>query len=408
MKAVCWFGKNDVRVREVPDPRIETPTDALIRVRATAICGSDLHLFGGYVPTMKKGDILGHEFIGDVIERGSDVRNVRVGDRVVVPFAIACGRCAFCRRQLTSLCENTNPSRLARKLFGYPTSGLYGYSHMYGGYAGGQAELVRVVHADVNAFKVPDDIDDEHALFLTDVLPTGYMAADNCAIEPGQTVAVWGCGPVGLFAMKSARLLGAERVIAIDRFPERLALARKFANAVTIDYTKTNVFEEIRMLTGGRGPHACIDAVGMESHGRTADAIYDRVKFTLKMQTDRPHALRQAIRCCGKGGHLSIAGVYAGFLDKFPLGVAFGKGLTFKMGQTHVHRYVQPLMERIQKREIDPTAIITHRAELDDAPELYRMFREKKDNCVKVVLRPTPVPSRVPAMAAKTRRRPSA
>ena len=405
MKAVCWFGRNDVRVQEVPDPRIETPTDIVIRVRATAICGSDLHLFGGYVPTMKKGDILGHEFMGEVIERGSDVRSLRIGDRVIVPFAIACGRCVFCRRQLTSLCENTNPSRLARKMFGYPTSGLYGYSHMYGGYAGGQAELVRVVNAEANAFKVPDDIDDERALFLTDILPTGYQAAENCAIEAGQTVAVWGCGPVGLLAMKSARLLGAERVIAIDRFPERLALARRFANAVTIDYTKTNVFDEIRMLTGGRGPHACIDAVGMESHGRTADAIYDRMKFTLKMKTDRPHALREAIHCCGKGGSVAIPGVYAGSLDQFPLGVAFGKGLTLKMGQTHVHRYVPMLMERIQKREIDPAAIITHRAELDDAPELYRMFRAKKDNCVKVVLRPSRVPIRATAGAGRLRNR---
>jgi threonine dehydrogenase-like Zn-dependent dehydrogenase len=403
MKAVCWFGKNDVRVQQVRDPIIEKPTDVIVRVRATAICGSDLHIYGGYVPSMKKGDILGHEFMGDVIEVGAHVRELRPTDRVIIPFAICCGRCEFCRRGLTSLCDNTNPSQLNRATFGYPTSGLYGYSHMYGGYAGGQAELVRVPYADVNAFKVPDDLEDEQVLFTTDIMPTGYMAAENCEIEAGQTVAVWGAGPVGLMAMKSARLLGAERVIAIDRFPERLEMARRIARAEVIDYSRSDVYNEIRRLTGGRGPHACIDAVGMEAHGRAADAIYDRVKFTLKMETDRPHALRQAIRCCGKGGHLSVPGVYAGMLDKFPLGVAFGKGLTVKMGQTHVHRYVNMLFDRIRKHEIDSREIITHRGDLEDAPELYRMFRAKKNGVVKAVLHPARIPARAPLRAGRFR-----
>ena len=389
MKAVCWEGKGKVAVDRVPDPKILNPQDAVIKITTTAICGSDLHLYDGFIPTMKAGDILGHEFMGEVVETGSEVRRLKKGNRVVIPFAIACGQCFFCNRQLWSLCDNTNPNAgMAATVYGYSGSGLFGYSHLYGGYAGGQAEAARVPFADVGALVVPDGLPDEKVLFLSDIFPTGYMAAENCNIQPGDTIAVWGCGPVGLFAQKSAYLLGAERVIAIDRFPERLRLAREQCKAEVIDYSQTDVLEALAEMTAGRGPDACIDAVGMEAHGNTLGGIYDRVKAKMYLATDRPNVLRQAIQACRKGGTVSIPGVYGGFLDKIPFGAAFAKGLTFKMGQTHVHRYMRPLLERVQKGEIDPSFLITHRLPLDQAPEAYRTFRDKEDQCIKVVLKP--------------------
>jgi threonine dehydrogenase-like Zn-dependent dehydrogenase len=388
MRAVRFYGKEDIRVERVPDPQILNPRDAIVRITTTAICGSDLHIYGGYIPTMESGDILGHEFMGEVVDVGRENTRLEPGDRVVVPFTIACGRCYFCVEGLWSLCDNSNPNAwMAEKISGYAGSGLFGYSHMYGGYPGGQAEYARVPFADVGPIKVPDGLSDEQVLFLSDIFPTGYMAAENCGIRPGDTIAVWGCGPVGQFAIRSAFLLGAERVIAIDRFPERLTLAAS-ANAETLDYSKTDVLEELRVRTGGQGPDACIDAVGLEAHGTTVDAWYDRAKTSMYLATDRPHALRQAIAACRKGGTVSIPGVYGGWLDKFPLGGAFAKGLTLKMGQTHMHRYLGPLLERIQRGEIDPSFIITHRVGLDDAPEMYRTFREKQDGCIKVVMKP--------------------
>jgi threonine dehydrogenase-like Zn-dependent dehydrogenase len=388
MKALCYVGKEDVRVEHVPDPQILNPRDAIIRITATAICGSDLHIYGGFIPTMRKHDVLGHEFMGEVMEVGRGNSRLAVGDRVVVPFTIACGRCYFCKEELWSLCDNSNPNAwMAEALTGYSGSGLFGYSHMYGGYPGGQAEYVRVPFADVGPLKVPASLTDEQVLFLSDIFPTGYMAADNCNIRPGDTIAVWGCGPVGQFAIRSAFLLGAERVIAIDRVAERLIMAAD-GGADVLDYEAVNVHEALRDMTGGQGPDACIDAVGLEAHGTTLDAWYDRAKVSMYMATDRPHALRQAISACRKGGTVSIPGVYGGWLDKFPLGAAFAKGLTLKMGQTHMHKYMPSLLERIEKGDIDPSFIITHRATLDDAPDLYRTFREKEDECIKVVMRP--------------------
>ena len=390
MRAACWWGKGEVRVIEVPNPKIINPHDAIVRVTLTAICGSDLHLYDGYVPTMMRGDILGHEFMGEVVEVGRDVKNLKPGDRVLVPFPIACGKCWFCKKKLWSLCDNTNPNAwMIEALMGFAGAGIYGYSHMYGGYAGGQAEYVRVPFADTNPFKIPAGIPDEKVLFLTDIFPTGYMAAENCGIESGDVVAVWGAGPVGLFAIASARLLGAERIIAIDRFPERLRLAQEQWKAETLNYENVDdVFDQLKQMTGGRGPDRCIDAVGMEGHGGTVDAIYDRVKQAMRLQFDRAHTLRQALHACRKGGTVSIPGVYAGFIDKVPFGTAFGKGLTLKMGQTHVHNYVRPLLQRIERGEIDPSVIITHRVSLDDAPEMYRTFRDKGDDCIKVVMTP--------------------
>jgi threonine dehydrogenase-like Zn-dependent dehydrogenase len=389
MKAVCYYGKEDVRVETVPDPEILNPRDAIIRVTATAICGSDLHIYGGYIPTMLKGDVLGHEFMGEVVEVGPETRRLKVGDRVVVPFTIACGQCYFCKEQLWSLCDNSNPNAwVAEKLYGYSGAGLFGYSHMYGGYAGGQAEYVRVPFADIGPLPVPDSLRDEQVLFLSDIFPTGFMAAENCQIKPGDTVAVWGCGPVGQFAIQSAFLLGADRVIAIDRVPERLALAASFSRAEVLDYSRVDVPQALRELTGGEGPDACIDAVGLESHGTTLDAWYDRAKTSMYLATDRPHALRQAITACRKGGTVSIPGVYGGWLDKFPLGAAFAKGLTLKMGQTHMHRYMPRLLDHIERGDIDPSFIITHRVALEDAPEMYQTFREKEDACIKVVMTP--------------------
>jgi threonine dehydrogenase-like Zn-dependent dehydrogenase len=390
MKAVCWWGKGEVRVVDVPDPKIINPHDAVVRVTLTAICGSDLHLFDGYVPTMMRGDILGHEFMGEVVEVGPQVKNLKVGDRVVVPFPISCGRCWFCQNHLWSLCDNTNPNAwMNEALNGFATAGIFGYSHLYGGYAGGQAQYVRVPFADVNPFRIPNGIPDEKVLFLTDIFPTGYQAAEQCGIQPGDTVAVWGCGPVGLFAIRSAWMLGAERVIAIDRFRERLDLAASDGRTETLDYSDEETFDELKDLTGGRGPDRCIDAVGMEAHGTFADAVLDRMKQAMKLQFDRAHVLRQAIHACRKGGTVSIPGVYAGFIDKVPMGMAFAKGLTLRMGQTHVHNYTRPLFERIERGDIDPSFIITHRVTLDDAPEMYRTFRDKQDDCVKVVMRPS-------------------
>lgn len=388
MRAVRWMGKEKIEVSKVPDPEILNPHDAIIRITLTAICGSDLHIYGGYIPTMKEGDILGHEFMGEVIETGSSVHNLRKGDRVVVPFAIACGSCYFCRNQLWSACDNTNPNAgMGDMLYGHSGAALFGYSHLYGGYAGGQAEYVRVPFANVGPLRIPEEISDEQALFLSDIFPTGYMAAENCDIQAGDVVAVWGCGPVGLFSIKSAFLLGAGRVIAIDTIPERLEKAER-SGAETMDFNEVDVLEGLKERTAGRGPDRCIDAVGMESHGHTIGAIYDRAKQTLMLETDRPNTLRQAIQSCRKGGTVSIPGVYGGLIDKFPIGAAFAKGLTLRMGQTHVHRYMKPLLEKIQNHEVDPSFVISHRLDLDSAGHGYHMFQRKEDECIKVVMKP--------------------
>jgi threonine dehydrogenase-like Zn-dependent dehydrogenase len=389
VKALCWQGTEKVRVETVDDPKILNPRDAIIRITRTAICGSDLHLYDGYIPTLEPGDILGHEFMGEVMEVGREVKKVKTGDRVVIPFTIACGQCNFCKQELWSLCDNTNPNAwVAEKMYGYSPSGLFGYSHMLGGYAGGQAQYVRVPFADVGALKIPDGLNDEQVLFLSDIFPTGYMGAENCNIHPGDVVAIWGCGPVGQFAIRSAFLLGAERVIAIDRFPERLTLARQ-AKADALNYDELDdVVEELKWMTGGRGPDSCIDAVGMEAHGHGLPAMYDNVKQSLRMSFDRPLVLRQAIQACRKGGTISVPGVYGGFLDKIPFGAAMNKGLTFRMGQTHMMKYMAPLLERIQKGEIDPSFVITHRLSLDEAPDAYKIFRDKQQQCIKVVLDP--------------------
>ena len=389
MRATCWHGTKSVRVDQVPEPKILNARDAIVRITRTAICGSDLHLYNGFVPTMRSGDVLGHEFMGEVVETGSGVTNLAKGDRVVVPFPIACGHCAQCERELYSLCENSNPNAwMAEKMWGYSPCGIFGYSHMLGGYAGGQAEYARVPFADVGPLKVPDSLDDEQVLFLSDIFPTGYMAAEACNIQPGDTIAVWGCGPVGQFAIKSAYLLGAERVIAIDRFPYRLDWARERAGAETINYAEVDVFETLEEMTGGRGPDSCIDAVGMEGHSPGVMGAYDRVKTAMMMETDRPVALRQAILSCRSGGTVSVAGVYSGFIDKFPMGAVVNRSLTIKSGQTHVQRYMQPLLNRIERGEIDPSFVISHRMRLDDAPEMYQVFNNKEDECMKVVLRP--------------------
>jgi threonine dehydrogenase-like Zn-dependent dehydrogenase len=388
MKALVWHATNDVRVERVPDPKILSGRDAIVKITTTAICGSDLHLLDGYIPTLQAGDILGHEFMGEVVEVGRENTKLKVGDRVVVPFTIACGGCFFCERQLWSLCDNTNPNAsMAEKVYGYTTSGLFGYSHMTGGYAGGQAQYARVPFADVGPLKIPDGLKDEQVLFLSDIFPTGYMAAENCDIQRGDVVAVWGCGPVGQMAIRSAFLLGAERVIAIDDVPGRMRLAIE-GGAEVLNFDDGDVFEKVKAMTGGRGPDACIDAVGMEAHGPTLDAYIDKVKAAAFLATDRPSALRQAIQVCRKGGIVSIPGVYGGFLDKIPFGAAFQKGLTFRMGQTHVMRYMQPLLDRIERGEIDPSFVITHRLPLDQAPNAYKMFRDEKGTCIKVVLKP--------------------
>jgi threonine dehydrogenase-like Zn-dependent dehydrogenase len=388
VKAVCWEGISNVRVERVPDPTIINPRDAIVRITSTAICGSDLHLYDGFMPAMRRGDILGHEFMGEVVETGPGVSNLRAGDRVIVPFPIACGACFFCTSGLHSCCDNSNPNAwMQEKVWGYATAGLYGYSHLTGGYAGGQAEYARVPFADVNPFKVPDSLTDEQVLFLTDIFPTGYMAAENCGLKGGETVAVWGCGPVGQFAIRSAFLLGAERVIAIDTVPERLHMALE-GGAEILDSMDSDLFEKLRDSTGGIGPDACIDAVGMEAHGAHVDYYYDKVKTSALMATDRASALRQAIHACRKGGTVSIPGVYGGFVDKLPMGAAMNKGLTFRMGQTHVHKYLPTLLRHIQNGDIDPSFVITHEVPIDQAPTMYKTFRNKEDGCIKVVLKP--------------------
>jgi threonine dehydrogenase-like Zn-dependent dehydrogenase len=388
MKANCWIGKKDVRVENVPDPQILNPRDAIVKITSTAICGSDLHLYNGYVPGMESGDVLGHEFMGEVVETGHGVNNLKKGDRVVVPFPIACGSCFSCKHELYSLCENSNPNAwMAEKLWGHSPAGLFGYSHLLGGYAGGQAEYARVPFADVGPIKVPEELADEQVLFLSDIFPTGYMGAEMCNIQPGDTIAVWGCGPVGQFAIKSAFLLGAERVIAIDRFPERLRMAREKAGAETLDYEAVDIRDALKEMTGGRGPDACIDAVGMESHAPGITGVYDKVKQTVKLETDRPIALRQAIMSCRNGGTISVIGVYGGLIDKFPMGAVMNRSLTIRTGQAHVHRYLRPLLERIQKGEIDPSFVITHRMRLEDAPQGFAMFKDKQDECIKIVLK---------------------
>jgi threonine dehydrogenase-like Zn-dependent dehydrogenase len=389
MRATCWIDKKKVRVEQVPDPQILNSRDAIVRITTTAICGSDLHLYNGFVPSMEKGDILGHEFMGEVVELGPSVKNLKVGDRVVVPFPIACGNCAMCQRQQYSICENSNPNAwMAEKMWGHSPSGIFGYSHMLGGYAGGQAEYARVPFADIGPVKIPDGLTDEQVLFLSDIFPTGYMGAEMCDIKPGDVIAVWGAGPVGQFAIASARLLGAERIIAIDRFPYRLEMARNKAGATeTINYEETDVEQALLEMTGGRGPDACIDAVGMEAHGHAATYAYDRAKQALMLETDRPLALREAIRVCRNGGIVSVIGVYGGFIDKFPMGAIVNRSLTLKAGQCHVQRYMRPLLERIQRGEIDPSFVITHRLQLDDAARGYDMFLNKKEGCEKVVLK---------------------
>lgn len=390
MRALVWHGKRDVRVETVPDPEIAKPRDAIIKITATAICGSDLHLYDGYIPTMKAGDILGHEFMGEVVEVGKENSKLKVGDRVVVPFTISCGSCFFCKNDYWSLCDNSNTAdgaEIATSLYGQTPAAIYGYSHMLGGYSGGQAEYVRVPFADVGPMVVPDDIPDEKVLFLTDIFPTGYMAAENCNIKPGDTVAIWGCGPVGQFAVRSAFMLGAGRVIAIDHHPARLAMAAE-AGAEPLNFEEVDILDALREMTGGRGPDSCIDAVGLEAHGLSADNIIDRAKAALMLATDRPHVLRQMIMACRKGGTLSIAGVYGGVVDKLPLGAAFNKGLTFRMGQTHVQKYLRPLFQRIQAGDIDPSFVISHRLPLDAAAEGYAMFASQQNNVTKIVLQP--------------------
>jgi threonine dehydrogenase-like Zn-dependent dehydrogenase len=389
MRANCWMGVNEVEVQEVPDPRILNRRDAIVRITSSAICGSDLHLYDGYVPTMQEGDVLGHEFMGEVVEIGSAVDNLQVGDRVVVPFPIACGHCQACEHEMFSLCENSNPNaELAEKAWGNSPCGIFGYSHMLGGFAGGQAQYARVPFADVGPLKIENDLPDEQVLFLSDILPTGYMGAEMCDIQPGDVVAVWGAGPVGQLAMASARLLGAEEIIAVDHVDFRLAMAAG-QGAATINLDETDVREALLEMTGGRGPDGCIDAVGMEAdHGTGAISAYDRVKQAIRSETERPHALRQAITSCRNGGTVSVIGVYGGFLDKFPMGAVVNRSLTIKSGQCHVHRYMRPLLDQIEQGNIDPSFIVTHRLPLDEAPAGYDTFKHKENECVKVVLQP--------------------
>jgi threonine dehydrogenase-like Zn-dependent dehydrogenase len=391
MKALCWEGKEDIRVENAPDPKIQHPRDAIVKVTRTAICGSDLHLYDHYMLTMEKGDVLGHEFMGIVEEVGPGARNkLKVGDRVVVPFTIACGECFFCKKGLWSLCDVSNPNaEMAKKVMGHSPSGLFGYSHMMGGFPGGQAEYVRVPYADVGPLKIENDLPDEKVLFLSDIFPTAYMAAENAEIEQGDTVAVWGCGPVGQLTIQSAWMLGAGRVIAIDNVPERLQMAQTQGKAETINFDDNDVYDTLQEMTKGRGPDRCIDAVGTEAHaGGSFDAVLDKAKAAVFMGTDRPHVLREIIWCCRKGGTLSVPGVYLGFLDKVPFGALMNKGLTVKTGQTHMHRYMKPLLEKIEAGDIDPSFIITHRISLNEGPAHYKKFRDKEDGCIKVVMTP--------------------
>jgi threonine dehydrogenase-like Zn-dependent dehydrogenase len=390
MKALCWHGTGDVRVDNVPEPKILNPRDAIVRITASGICGSDLHLFDGFMPTMQAGDILGHEPMGEVVEVGPEVKNLKRGDRVVVPFTISCGNCFFCKKTLYSCCDNSNPNaEIAAKAMGHSPAGLFGFSHMLGGYAGGQAEYLRVPFADVGPLKIESSLPDEKVLFLSDIFPTGYMAAENCDIEAGDTVAVWGCGPVAQFAIQSAWMLGAGRVIAIDRVPERLRMAEKYGKAETINFDKDSVYDKLQEMTAGRGPDRCIDAVGCEAHATgSIDAVMDKVKSSVMLTTDRAHVLREVIMCCRKGGTISVPGAYVGFPDKLPFGAFMNKGLTMKAGQTHMQRYMKPLFKKIESGEIDPSFVITHRVALNDAPQAYKTFRDKEDGCIKVVLKP--------------------
>ena len=390
MKALCWHGKKDVRVDSVPEPKIINEYDAIVRVTATAICGSDLHLYNGLMPMMESGDILGHEFMGEVVELGSGETNLKVGDKVVVPFTISCGKCSFCKKKLFACCELANPNaEIARQQLGQSPAGMFGYSHLLGGFSGGQAEYVRVLFSNIGPIKVPSDIPDEKLLFLSDIFPTGYMAAENCDIHDGDTVVVWGCGPVGQFAIQSAWMLGAGRVIAIDCVPERLKLAEQFGQAETINFKEEDVFDALMVMTKGLGPECCIDAVGCEAHvGPKLDSIIDRVKQMVFLQTDRAHVLREAIQCCRKAGTISMPGVYLDKIDNIPFGAAMNKGLTFKMGQTHVQRYLPTLLEKIVNGDIDPARIITHRIKLKDAADAYMNFAEKNEGCIKVVMTP--------------------
>jgi threonine dehydrogenase-like Zn-dependent dehydrogenase len=390
MKALCWHGHSDVRIDTVPDPKIQDPTDVIVKITASGICGSDLHLYDGYMPTMKSGDVLGHEPMGIVVEVGKAVTRLKKGDRVVVPFTISCGECFFCKKTLFSCCERSNPNKAeAAKVMGHSPAGLFGFSHLLGGFPGGQAEFLRVPYGDVGPLKIESDLPDEKVLFLSDIFPTGYMAAENCDIEPGDTVAVWGCGPVAQLAIQSAWMFKAGRVIAIDRVPERLAMAREHGKAETINFDEVDVYDRIQEMTGGRGPDRCIDAVGCEAHGTGGiDAVVDKAKAAVSLTTDRAHALRQAIFCCRAGGQISVPGAYVGFPDKLPMGAFMNKGLTMKSGQTHMQRYMRPLLAKIEAGEIDPSFIITHEVKLEDAPKMYPTFRDKKDGCVKVVLQP--------------------
>lgn len=390
MKAVVYHGKTNVSVEEVDDPHLIDPTDAIIKVTSSAICGSDLHLYGGYIPGMEDGDVMGHEFMGEVVELGSKVTHVSVGDRVVVPFNIACGECYFCKRSMFSLCDVSNPNKkVVEKLYGQSPAALFAYTHMFGGFDGGQAQYVRVPFANVGLFKIPKTLPDDKALFLTDVFPTGYMAAENAKIESGDTVAVWGAGPVGQFAALSARMMGAGQVIVIDRLPERLAMAQKNSDATVINFDEEDdVVQRLKDLTAGRGPDRCIDAVGLEAHTSGLSGVYDKAKQMVRLETDRPTALREIIIACRKGGMISIPGVYGGLVDKFPMGAAMSKALNFTMGQTHTHRYVKPLLEMIEQGKVDPSFIITHKISIDEAPAAYDMFRNKEDNCIKVVMDP--------------------
>lgn len=389
MKAVCWHGANDVRVDTVSDPKILNPRDAILKITATTICGSDLHIYDGFIPSMKQGDIIGHEFMGEVVDVGREVKKLKIGDRVVVSSIIGCGQCFFCTQQMWSLCDNSNPNgSMQEPLFGFGTSGIFGYSHLFGGYAGAQAEYVRVPFADYGAIKVPESLTDAQALPISDAFPTGYMGADLCNIQPGDIVAVWGCGPVGQFTIRSAYMLGAERVIAIDRIPERLKMAREQSGAEIINYEEVDAGEALKEMTGGRGPDACVDAVGLEAHGMGAEGLYDKVKQAVRLETDRPNILRQMIVSCRKGGTLSVMGVYAGFVDKMPMGAAFNKGLTIRMGQMHGQKYIPMLIERVLKGEIDPSFVFTHQLPLEEVKQGYEMFKHKRDNCIKVLLKP--------------------